>query len=133
MQSIHRLILSLAILTLARGQAIAAESAPASTTATSSSGTELFELRIYTAAPGKLEALNKRFREHTLKLFEKHGIRSVAYWTAIDDKHQDRLFYIVAYPDKESRERMLVNGIAKDPEFLKAVASRRGWEADNRH
>src|SRR2546430_2951359 len=81
------------------------------------SGAELFELRIYTAAPGKMEALHKRFREHTLKSFEKHGIRSVAYWTAIDEKHRERLYYIVAYPDQESREKRLVNGIAKDPEF----------------
>ncbi len=85
-------------------------------------GTELFELRIYTATPGKMEALHKRFREHTLKFFEKHGIRSVAYWTAIDEKHRERLYYIVAYPDQESREKRLVNGIAKDPEFLKVVA-----------
>ena len=46
----------------------------------------------------------------------------MGYWSAIDDKHQGRLYYIVAYPDKASREKMLVNGIAKDPEFLKAVA-----------
>src|SRR5260221_9724428 len=82
-------------------------------------GTELFELRIYTAAPGKMEALHKRFREHTLKFFEKHGIRNVAYWTAIDEKHRERLYYIVAYPDQESREKRLVNGLAKDPEVLK--------------
>src|SRR5258706_6617316 len=85
-------------------------------------GTELFELRIYAATPGKMEALHKRFRDHTLKFFEKYGIRSVAYWTAINEKHQDRLYYIVAYPDQESREKRLVNGIAKDPEFLKVVA-----------
>jgi hypothetical protein len=104
----------------------AAEGAPsviaAPATKAVRSGTELFEMRIYTAAPGKMEALHKRFREHTLKFFEKHGIRSVAYWTAIDEKHQDRLYYIVAYPNQESREKSLVNGIAKDPEFLKVVA-----------
>ena len=81
-----------------------------------------FELRIYTAAPGKLDALHARFRDHTLRLFEKHGIQSVAYWTAVDDKHQGRLYYVIAYPDRASRDRMLVNGIAKDPEFAKAVA-----------
>ena len=81
-----------------------------------------FELRIYAAAPGKMEALHKRFRDHTLRLFEKHGIQNVGYWTAVDEKHQGRLYYVVAYPDRESREKMLVNGIAKDPEFRKAVA-----------
>jgi hypothetical protein len=85
-------------------------------------GGQLFELRIYTAAPGKMEALHKRFRDHTLRLFEKHGIRNVGYWTAVDEKRQGRLYYLIAYPDRDSREKMLVNGIAKDPEFLKAVA-----------
>ena len=65
-QSIHRLTLSLAILTVA---AIAGDDAAAPvtapTTVTPRSGAELFELRIYTAAPGKLEALNRRFREHS--------------------------------------------------------------------
>jgi hypothetical protein len=98
--------------------------APTTRAATSGDGgsTELFELRIYTAAPGKMEALHRRFRDHTLKFFDKHGIRSVAYWSAVDDKHQGRLYYIVAYPDTKSREMRLVNGIAKDPEFLKVVA-----------
>lgn len=82
----------------------------------------LFELRIYTAAPGKMDALNQRFRNHTLRLFEKHGIKSIGYWTSVDEKHQGRLYYIVAYPDKESREKMLVKGIAQDTEFLKVVA-----------
>lgn len=81
-----------------------------------------FELRIYTAAPGKMVALNKRFRDHTLRLFEKHGIKSIGYWTTVDEKQQSRLYYIVAYPDEESREKMLVKGIARDPEFLRVVA-----------
>ena len=83
---------------------------------------QLYELRIYTAAPGKMEALNKRFREHTLRLFEKHGIKNVGYWTGVDDGEREKLYYLVAYPDREARERRLVNGIAKDPEFLKVVA-----------
>lgn len=83
---------------------------------------QLFELRIYTAAPGKMEALHKRFRDHTLRIFAKHGIKSIGYWTASDEKHQGRLYYIIAYPDQESRDKMLVNGIAKDPEFLRIVA-----------
>jgi hypothetical protein len=83
---------------------------------------QVFELRIYTAAAGKIDALNQRFRDHTLRLFEKHGIKSIGYWTAIDEQHHGRLYYIVAYPDRESREKMLVNGIAKDPEFREAVA-----------
>jgi hypothetical protein len=74
-----------------------------------------------------MDALHTRFRDHTLRLFEKHGIKSVGYWTGVDDGQREKLYYLVAYPDREARERRLVNGIAKDPEFLKAVAeSERG-------
>ena len=83
---------------------------------------QFYELRIYTAAPGKMDALHARFRDHTLRLFEKHGIKNVGYWTGADEAQREKLYYVVAYPDREARERMLVNGIAKDPEFLKAVA-----------
>jgi hypothetical protein len=82
----------------------------------------LYELRIYTAAPGKLDALHARFRDHTLRLFEKHGIRNVGYWTGADEGRREKLYYLVAYPDRQAREQGLVNGIAKDPEFLRAVA-----------
>jgi hypothetical protein len=88
--------------------------------AQSQASERVFELRIYTAAPGKMELLHKRFREHTLRIFEKHGIKSLGYWTS--ESEPDRLYYMVAYPDRESREQRLVNGIAKDPEFLKVVA-----------
>jgi hypothetical protein len=67
-----------------------------------------------------MESLHQRFRDHTLRIFEKHGIKSIGYWTS--ESEPDRLYYVVAYPDRESREQRLVNGIAKDPEFLKVVA-----------
>ena len=83
---------------------------------------KLYELRIYTAAPGKWEALHQRFRDHTLRLFEKHGIKSIGYWTGADERESNRLYYLVVYPDRASREKMLLNGIAVDPEFRQAVA-----------
>lgn len=83
---------------------------------------QIFELRIYTAAPGKMELLHKRFRDHTLRLFEKHGIKSIGYWTDAENPKAERLYYLIAYPDRESREKMLVKGIAVDPEFRKIVA-----------
>src|SRR5947207_1555015 len=65
-----------------------------------------FEMRTYTAAEGKLDALNARFRDHTTKLFEKHGITNVGYWVPADgDRSKDTLIYILAYPDKESRAK----------------------------
>ena len=98
------------------------DAGPPSALAAAPAAPQLYELRIYTAAPGKMDALQVRFRDHTLRLFEKHGIKSVGYWTGIDDGQREKLYYLVAYPDREARERRLVNGIAKDTAFLKAVA-----------
>jgi hypothetical protein len=78
-----------------------------------------FEMRIYTAAAGKMDALHARFRDHTLKLFKKHGIESVAYWTAVDEKNVGKLVFVIAYPDQPSRDK-LWNAFAQDPEWLKA-------------
>jgi hypothetical protein len=62
----------------------------------------LYELRIYVANEGKLEALNSRFRDHTCELFEKHGIKNVAYWTPLDEPaSKTTLIYIVAHQDRE--------------------------------
>jgi hypothetical protein len=48
-------------------------------------GTVVYELRIYHVVPGKMENLVTRLRDHTMKLFADHGIKSVAYWTALDE------------------------------------------------
>lgn len=77
-----------------------------------------YELRIYTAAPGKLEALNKRFREHTCKLFEKHGMTNVGYWVPTD-KSDERLFYILSYPSREARAKSWAE-FMNDSEWLAA-------------
>ena len=56
----------------------------------------VFELRTYTAPPGKLEALKTRFRDHTLKLFTKHGITNIGYWQPIDAPlSENTLIYIM--------------------------------------
>jgi hypothetical protein len=80
-----------------------------------------FEMRTYTAAPGKLEALNARFRDHTNKLFVKHGMTLVGYWIPRDkDKGADNtLVYILAYPDCTAREKAWQAFVA-DPDW-KAV------------
>ena len=103
--------------------ALAAEPAPPQQPQQPQQQQQLYELRVYTAAPGKLDALHARFRDHTLRLFERHGIRSVGYWTGADGPERDKLYYLLAYPDRDARERRLVRGIAKDPEFLQAVAA----------
>lgn len=69
-----------------------------------SGGPRVFELRTYTAAPGRLDALNARFRNHTVKLFDKHGIQNIAYWTpaAGEQGAEDTLIYFVAHPSREA-------------------------------
>ena len=65
--------------------------------------TTVYELRIYHVNPGKLESLVARFRDHTDKLFAKHGIQSVAYWTALDDPAKSNtFFYILEHPSREA-------------------------------
>ena len=60
----------------------------------------VFELRTYYCHPGRLEALNKRFREHTNALFVKHGMQLVGYWMPIDKP--DVLVYVLAYPSRDA-------------------------------
>jgi len=81
---------------------------------------QFFELRTYHAAPGKLDALLARFRDHTLKLFEKHGMKNVGYWVPVDNK-DNLLVFLLAYPDKDAREASW-KAFAEDPEWKKAAA-----------
>ena len=81
---------------------------------------QFLELRTYHAAPGKLDALLARFRDHTLKLFEKHGMSNVGYWVPVDNK-DNLLIFLLAYPDRESREASW-KAFAEDPEWKKAAA-----------
>ena len=62
------------------------------------------ELRIYDAVPGKLPALHERFANHTMGLFSKHGIENIAYWTE-DVGTSNRLVYMLGYPDLGAREK----------------------------
>ncbi len=65
--------------------------------------TKVYEFRVYEAAQGKLAELLARFREHTTKLFDKHGMKNVAYWTAIDEpKKSNTLIYILEHPSREA-------------------------------
>jgi len=82
----------------------------------------VFELRTYHTFPGRLDALHKRFREHTLKMFEKHGMTNVAYWTFQDSPAKENtLIYVISHA---SREQAKANWAAfsADPEW-KAIAA----------
>jgi len=63
----------------------------------------VYELRVYHAAPGKLGELLTRFRQHTTKLFEKHGMKNIAYWTPVDEPDRDNvLIYILQHSSREA-------------------------------
>jgi hypothetical protein len=65
--------------------------------------TVVYELRIYHVVPGKIENLVARFRDHTMKLFANHGIKSVAYWTALDEPvKSSTFFYILEHCGREA-------------------------------
>jgi hypothetical protein len=82
------------------------------------SSTMLYELRIYHANEGKLDDLLRRFREHTTKLFEKHGIKNVAYWTATDDPLKGKtLVYMLAHPSREAADANW-KAFRADPEWI---------------
>ncbi len=62
----------------------------------------LYELRTYYAPEGKIDDLNARFRNHTLALFEKHGMKNIMYWTPVDKPNT--LIYVIAHKDKAAAD-----------------------------
>jgi hypothetical protein len=77
-------------------------------------------MRTYTANDGKLQDLHKRFRDHTNKLFVKHGMELVGYWVPAEGPDaENTLIYILAYPNREAREKSW-KAFQADPEWHKA-------------
>lgn len=80
----------------------------------------LYELRTYTTLPGRLDALNARFRDHTMKLFKKHGMTNEMYWIPTDPKLKDNtLIYIVSHESQEAADKSWA-AFRADPEWIKA-------------
>jgi NIPSNAP protein len=78
----------------------------------------LYELRVYHTAPGKLPELLARFREHTMKIFEKHGMKNVAYWTPVDEPEKSNtLVYILRHADREAAAASW-KSFQDDPEWI---------------
>ena len=87
---------------------------------------KLYELRIYVTNPGKLEDLHNRFRNHTCKLFEKHGMENIIYWDVVEgdktdgERAKNMLVYFIAHKDEAAREASWKAFIA-DPEWQAAA------------
>jgi len=82
--------------------------------------TRVFEMRTYYAEPGRMDALHARFRNHTCKLFEKHGMTLIGFWSPTDAKAaQQKMVYILAYPSKEAADKSW-KGFRADPDWIAA-------------
>jgi len=106
------------LLTLIATIAITAATAP-----DASAADRVFELRTYTASPGKLDALNARFRDHTIALFKKHGMEVVGFWEPIDKEAGagEKLIYLLAHPSREAAQANW-KAFREDPEWVKVKA-----------
>src|SRR3977135_2974609 len=85
-----------------------------------------FELRVYTAQPGKRDALAERFASRTAAIFARHGITNVGYWIPVQSdpelgiSAENTFIYIRGYPSKEERDKRL-KAVRDDPEFAEVV------------
>ena len=81
----------------------------------------IYELRIYTPAEGKLDAVNARFRDHTRTIFDRHHMKSVGYWLPTDGPHAGKLVYILEHASQEEANKNWA-AFNADPEWVKVKA-----------
>jgi hypothetical protein len=91
----------------------------ATTASAAVSKDRVFEIRTYTAEPGKLEALHSRFRDHTLDIFKKHGMTSIGYFAPMDEPlSKNTLIYILSFPSRDAAKKSWAE-FGADPEWQK--------------
>jgi hypothetical protein len=116
--TVSRLLTAVALVALGLGLGAFYSSTPAQAQA----GGKVFELRTYTAPDGKLPLLQKRFRDHTLRIFEKHGMKNVGYWVPQDAPARDNtLIYVISHASRDAAKVSWAN-FAADPEWKKVSA-----------
>jgi NIPSNAP len=81
----------------------------------------VFELRTYTCFDGKLDALKARFRDHTIDIFNRHGMTSIGYWVPDGEKSKTTLIYIIAHPSLDEAKKHWAE-FRDDPEWKKVAA-----------
>ncbi|MGE3818336.1 MAG: NIPSNAP family protein [Isosphaeraceae bacterium] len=123
MRSLTTLALALAALPFVTHARALADDAP-------KAGERVFELRTYYTFPGRLDALNARFRDHTCALFKKHGMELVGFWTPQEEKDgkSNTLVYLLAFPSREAAAASW-KAFAADPEWK---AAREASEKDGK-
>jgi NIPSNAP len=81
--------------------------------------TMIHELRIYRTLPGRLPNLLARFQNHTLRIWEKHGIRQAGFWTTLIGESNNELTYLIAWESLAERETKW-SAFMADPEWIAA-------------
>jgi hypothetical protein len=79
----------------------------------------IYELRVYHSMPGRLPDLMRRFEEHTLRLWDRHGIRQAGFFTTVIGETSQQLVYFLAWDSLAEREKKW-SAFTTDPEWLKA-------------
>lgn len=82
----------------------------------------VYELRTYTTAEGRLPALHKRFKDHTIRIFEKHGMKNVVYWTPVDQ--DNTLVYLLQHKSRTAAKASWA-AFVKDPEWQRVFKASR--------
>jgi len=112
-----RNLLTLAAILVAAG--IGFQLGKTTTASAATTNGRVFEIRTYTAEPGKLDALHARFRDHTLEIFSKHGMTSVGYFAPTDEPlSKNTLIYVLAFPSREAAKKSW-DEFRNDPEWQK--------------
>jgi NIPSNAP len=107
---------------LVAGFAAGRATSPAVVAAAPQAPGRVFELRTYTATEGKLANVNARFRDHTRRIFDKHHMTSIGYWTPSDAPLSDStLIYIIAHPSRDEAKKNWAE-FSADPEWQKVKA-----------
>lgn len=134
MKTVIRIAGALAL--LLAGYAIGATRTAQTAAAQTSAGTRVFELRTYTTPDdAQFAMLNARFREHTTKIFERHGMTNIGYWTPVDTPNT--LIYIIAHKSQDDAKKNWAEFRA-DPEWMKVSADTKakgltGVKAESRY
>jgi len=96
-----------------------------STAVAEESKSAVLELRVYTCEPGKLDALKSRFRDHTMEIFEKHGMKNIGYWIPTDgDAAKTTLIYLIQHESRTASKKNW-KAFVSDPQWKKVAKASR--------
>jgi hypothetical protein len=112
-----------AVLVLGMFLSVGLAHAEAPASSASAKPTHVFELRTYTAAPGKLEELHARFRAHTMRIFERHGMTNIGYWTPKDAPlAANTIIYVLSHESRDAAKKSWA-AFGADPEWQRVKAA----------